>query len=254
MFSIKIADVPIAIDNRYPVVEKLSQDYLTSEPPLFCVSACDGELKKEAALLDEKFSLGELESIALYRKIADRIYEKDALVVHGAVVELDGAAYLFTAKSGVGKTTHARLWLSAFGERASILNGDKPLLRVIDGSVIAAGTPWRGKEGYGAPRNAPLRGIAFLERAPQNSASPETPSGALTRFVTQTYLPRGSAASGARALALIDSILRTVPLISLRCNMEPDAPLVALNAFGEAEKEKLLQSNLRIGDKYEQRS
>ena len=67
---------------------------------------------------------------------------------------------MFTAPSGTGKSTHARLWREAFGERVVMINDDKPLLLVRPEGVTVYGTPFRGKHGLGGDRSAPLRAIA----------------------------------------------------------------------------------------------
>ena len=50
---------------------------------------------------------------------------------------VDDYAYVFSADSGTGKSTHTQLWLEHFGDRAYILNDDKPAIRLIDGKVYA---------------------------------------------------------------------------------------------------------------------
>ena len=49
-------------------------------------------------------------------------------MLHSSAVVADGKAYLFTADSGTGKSTHTQLWPRMFGDRAYILNDDKPAL------------------------------------------------------------------------------------------------------------------------------
>ena len=228
MFTIDLAGIPVEIDNRYGEIERISRDFLTDEPPRFTVRATDAELESELAL-GTGASVELCESIVLYRKIAERLPAFDALVFHSAVVVKDGRAYAITARSGVGKTTHLRLWLKAFGDEVYILNGDKPTVRKIDGTLYVAGTPWRGKEGYGRAGLLPLCGIAFLKRAAENSAETVTPEQALEDFMMQIYVPKNAGAL--KTLALADEILQRVPLIRLHVNMDISAPRVALEAF-----------------------
>ncbi|MBR5449286.1 MAG: hypothetical protein IKV43_04775, partial [Clostridia bacterium] len=117
MITIKVAGLAIGIDNRFEYITRLAADYLTDEPPLFTVRATDDDIAEEAKMTDVKFPDGYLESIVAYRKIAEILPSYDAFVFHGAVLNYDGRAVAFTAKSGVGKTTHTRLWLSEFGEK-----------------------------------------------------------------------------------------------------------------------------------------
>lgn len=228
MFTVNLAGIPVGIDNRYGEIEHISREFLTEEPPAFTVRATDSELKAELAL-ETGASVELCESIVLYRKIAERLPEYDALVFHSAVIVKDGRAYAITARSGVGKTTHLRLWLKAFGDEVYILNGDKPTVRKIDGELYVAGTPWRGKEGYGRAGLVRLCGIAFLRRAEENFAEEITPEEALDDFLAQIYVPKNSGAL--KTLALADEMLSRVPLIRLHVNMDISAPRVALEAF-----------------------
>lgn len=238
MFTVKIADIAIGIDNRFSYVEEISRDYLTDSEPLFTLSASDDDIEREKQLSEENFPLGVFESTAIYRKMAAKLSEYDAFIFHGAVIEYKGAAYLFTAKSGVGKTTHVRLWHKKFPGEVSVLNGDKPVIRLINGEAYASGTPWRGKEGYGKPGILKLSGIAFLERGEVNEAHPVECDEVIMKFATQAYIPKTEGA--AKTISLFDKVLSKVPLIALKCNMNPDAALVAREAFLAARTNKFI--------------
>ena len=77
---------------------------------------------------------------------------------------MDGQAVLFTAKSGTGKSTHTKLWRDLFGERAVMVNDDKPLLRILKDGVLVCGTPWDGKHRLSTNCALPLKAICILER------------------------------------------------------------------------------------------
>ena len=230
MITVKLADLSIAIDNRYDYIERMAKDYLTDEEPLFTVSVTDADLEREAAMSEEKFFPDYLESIAIYRKIAERLPDYDAVVFHGAVLSYKGKAYAFTARSGVGKTTHTRLWISTLGDDVHYLNGDKPIIRLIDGIPYAFGTPWRGKEGYGVNESAELSSVALLERGANNVARVvEAKDGAL-RLLSQIYLP-STPMGVALTMRIADRIARAVRFVELKCNMEPEAAIVASKAM-----------------------
>ena len=96
----------------------------------------------------------------------------DGMLLHASAVVVDGYAYLFSAPCGTGKSTHTRLWLQAFGDRAFILNDDKPALRFEDGAWYAYGTPWSGKHDISANVRVPVAGICFLHQAKENTIRP----------------------------------------------------------------------------------
>ena len=167
-----------------------------------------------------------IESLAVYRKIAERLPLDDTVLFHGSSIAVDGVAYLFTAKSGTGKSTHTRLWRELLGERAVMINDDKPLIRVSETGATVYGTPWNGKHKLGTNASVPLRAICVLERGEHNSIVRIEPKTAYPTLLQQIYRPDSREAM-CRTLTLIDRMAETVALYRLRCNMEPDAARVS---------------------------
>lgn len=236
---ISLANMTVGIEHRYGYLSKLCEDYLAPEgaEPLFTVEPTREELDAEGALSQPRLPDAYLESVVAYRKIAEQLPFHGAAVFHGAVVVLDGRAYAFTARSGVGKTTHLRLWLRAFGARAYVLNGDKPVLLWRDGRAYICGTPWKGKENLGEGGILPLSGIGFLHRGEKNEAHPLAAADALSAFLLQVYMPKNGAAL-METMSLCDRVLRSVPLLSMHCNMEIEAALVTEQGFRALELKK----------------
>ncbi|MBQ8689702.1 MAG: hypothetical protein IJ515_04990 [Clostridia bacterium] len=231
MITIKIADIPIGLDCRFEYTEKVVAAFKTDEPPLFTVSASDADIELEYEYSGVRTRPEYTENVVMYRKIAEKLPDYDAVVFHGVMLELDGVAYAITAHSGVGKTTHSRLWLEKFPDKVKILNGDKPIIRLINGTPYACSTPWMGKEHYGYNAMRPLGAIGFLSRGTVNKSRKISVDGAVVKFMNQVYLAKGNGLMLARSMRICDSILSTVPLYELECNMSPDAPLVSYDAF-----------------------
>ena len=229
MITIDIGGLAVGIDNRYKYVEELAKDYVTDAVPVFTVSVTDGDIEEEHRKSGVNATPGYFESIVAYRKIAEILPKHDAFVFHGAVIAVDGVAYAFAARSGVGKTTHTGLWVSEFPD-AHYLNGDKPIIRFIDGVPYACGTPWRGKENFGKNEMLPLEGIAFLKRGAENEARSIPPSDAVDRLMLQVYLPKNGEAL-LSTMGLCDKLLSGTQLIELSCNMNPEAAHVCRSAF-----------------------
>ena len=231
--KLSLAGLNVEADTRFEFSDNLTRDYVTdSEKTDFSVSVTDEDIIHEAEASEVRYSKGYLESIALYRKIAEKLPYFDGIVFHGAVIAYKGEAYAFTARSGVGKTTHIRLWLERFGDKVHVLNGDKPILRVIDGVVYAAGTPWRGKEGYGIPEMLPLRAVAFISRSDEPRAKEITSSEALVRFASQIYVPNEPRAA-ALSLSVLNKIISNVKLFDVGANMKPESAEVSFAALTE---------------------
>ena len=231
MIKIKIAGLVVLLHNKYKHIEHLAADFITDGEADFEVFASDDELEAERARNPEGFSTGYLESVVLHRKIADQLPRYDAILFHAAVVEIDGRAYAFSARSGTGKTTHTKHVISHFGERARYVNGDKPIVRIIDGVPYAFGTPWRGKESYGENISAPLVGIAFLSRAPENSARVVNGDRYGSETLSSVYIPKERELAKA-ALGVASRMLSSVTVVDLRCNPDPSSAEATAAAFG----------------------
>ena len=240
VFTISLAGVPIGISSITPKVQEDFSEFMTSEPPKFTVVTTKADLVREIGFLDRKKTDEEvddrratrnrLEKRFLLRSIAERMLAYDVLLMHGAVVAVDGKCYMFTAPSGTGKTTHMRLWLEQLPQ-AYVLNGDKPFLKVTEeGDVLACGVPWRGKEGMGCNEILPLEAICILDRSTKNRISIEEPRNVIGRLIQQTNIPPEQVAA-MKALQLLDRIVHQVRLYHLECNMEPEAAEVSIGAM-----------------------
>ena len=238
MITIRVAELNIGVKYRYGFTREYLSNYITEGAPDFTVEVTDDDLLRESELAEEPTENEYLEYVAVYRKIADKLTEYGGAVFHGAALDVGGKAYIITARSGVGKTTHIRLWLEKFGDKVSVLNGDKPILREIDGKIYVAGTPWNGKEGYGKRGTLPLCAIAFLERDAENSYKKLTASDGLVRFMGQIYMNKDNPLALTGTLKLADKVLSAVPLYEFRCNMDISAAEMAACAFLSKEKEK----------------
>lgn len=229
MFVMSLAGVRVGVDNRYPFVERQCRAYLTEgENADFTVRVTEEEIREEAA--NGNFSDGYCESICVYRRICEEIAAYNVFLMHGSVIEVDGYAYAFLARSGVGKSTHTRLWIKNI-PHARVLNGDKPLFRVEeDGSIIAFGTPWNGKENWGENISAPLAAVCFLERGEENSIRAALPEEILPRLMHQYYL-RGERGSVERRLVMLDALVKAVPYYVLACNISDEAALLSYGAM-----------------------
>lgn len=115
----------------------------------------------------------------------NKLLQFGGLMLHASAVVMDGYAYLFSGPSGMGKSTHTGMYLKAFGERARIINDDKPALRRLDGIWYAYGTPWCGKDGININERARLGGICFLRRG-DTRLSRLSPSAAVPYVLSQT--------------------------------------------------------------------
>ncbi len=89
------------------------------------------------------------------------------IAIHTSTILYKDKAVLFLGESGTGKSTHTRLWRENI-EGAVLLNDDSPIIRIIDGTPIAFGSPWSGKTPCYKNEHYPLAGCVRLSQAPYN--------------------------------------------------------------------------------------
>ena len=241
----QIAEKRIQICSIYEQVHHYCREYRCQGEPDFTVTTTmadiDYERKKalrndflEGHLLQERQS-AYLEELAVYRKIAEKMPEYDTFLFHGSSVAVDGQGYLFTAKSGTGKSTHTRLWRKLLGDRAVMVNDDKPLIRVGHDCVTVFGTPYNGKHRLGNNIAVPLKAICLLERSAENHIRSIAPEEAYPMLLQQSYRPKDRTALAA-TLTLIDRLMGQVAFWKLGCNMDPSAAAIAFQFMSEGKR------------------
>lgn len=233
MFCIRLCDIVIELDDRYGYVRELCRDYLyplkTGESPAFRVSVSEQELMDYRLSVSRPMLPAEAESYLLYRKICGEMPKYGAFLLHAAVVSLEGRGYAFSARRGVGKSTHTALWEQYFN--AEVINGDKPLVRrEADGGFTAWGTPWCGKEGKQINTSVPLTAICFLEQGRVNEILPAATADAAARALEATLLPPDPQRQDEMA-ALVGAVVRDVPAFVLTCRPDELAARVAYEAL-----------------------
>ena len=150
-----------------------------------------------------------------------RQMERDAMILHCAYVEYEGEAILFSAPSETGKTTQANLWEKYRG--AKTVNGDRSLLRRIDGRWHACGWPVCGSSGVCHNKALPIRAIVMLSQAPQDRAERMGAMKAFTQIYSQITVNRWNRRDTQRAMELLEDLVANVPVYHLACTMEETA-------------------------------
>lgn len=250
-FTMRIAGLVIRINHIHDSIRELCRDYaidsagsadgayadgaVTSRTMPDCtISVTRQMIERERADADSGIWPDDyLETLAVLRAIAERLPALNRTVFHGATIAYEGRAYVFTAPSGTGKSTHIRLWRRYLGSKVRVINGDKPILEFVDSGVdagvdagagvIAHATPWAGKEGWQtAQAHAPLAGICIVTRGTRNVCRRIDPQTALPWLMPQIYMPNDSA-TAVRTLDLMDRLIRNVPVYLLDCDISKAA-------------------------------
>ena len=237
-FKIEIAGHTATVSSLFDSTRDYCRDYWTGKTAQCSIQITRDDLAFEQAELDREaaeegfrrrlFTDPFLDRAAVQRKMADFLIHKDVLMLHGSAIALDGQGYLFMARSGTGKSTHTRLWREVFGDRAKMINDDKPFVSLEAATPMLCGAPWSGKHGLHSNICVPLQGICILERGTQNRIWPIDAEDAIPMLLHQSHCPEGAQA---QHLALINCLAARVPLWRMTCNRESDAASTAFFAM-----------------------
>ena len=239
-FTIEIAGRAAAVASLFDSTRDYCRKYLTDRTPEHFLTVSREELAREQELLRQEaleeglrprqFPDPFLERSLIQRKLAEELLGEDILLFHGSTVAVDGKAYLFTAHCGTGKSTHTRLWRQRFGDRAVMVNDDKPFLRFSDAGILACGAPWSGKHGLDSNISVPLQGICLLTRGTENRIRSMGADEALPMLKQQAFQPV-SPEKMPKCRELVLRLADRVPLWHMECTRDPQAAEIAWEAM-----------------------
>ena len=174
--------------------------------------------------LDNLFDASELEVL---------LCRLGAFSLHSSLVRRSfGDAILFTAPSGTGKSTQAGLWEQYAG--ADTLNGDRSMIRRVDGRWTAFGSPFAGTSGIYRNESAPIRVLVVLRQAPENTIRRLSRAEAFRAIYSESVLPRWHTEAHERVISLVTEIVSEVPVYLLACTPD-ERPVTLLKTTLEGE-------------------
>ena len=218
-FNIKIANRVLQINSFYESTKKYCKDFLTDEKEEFVITLSEEDLKKEVTYQSNGQVYVNEEISALYRKIADYLIDHDIVVFHSSSFMVNNKAFLVTARSGTGKSTHAALLKEYLGDKFTYINDDKPLVEVKD-NITVFSSPWNGKERRGNNISSPLKAVIFLSRGVDNSYNKIIDKHDIyINLMSQIYLPLEKS-KREKALHLIDIILDKISFYEIKVNKD----------------------------------
>ncbi|MBE6748790.1 MAG: hypothetical protein E7557_06125 [Ruminococcaceae bacterium] len=228
--KLKVADLIVEVTPKYELLKTRSVPYIYNgekEPDI--VIPLSEQFFIDRQKENPHLSLDECEYIFTGSCFYTEIVKFDGVMLHASAVQYENFAYLFSADSGTGKSTHTHLWLKKF-PGAEILNDDKPAIRCIDGKYYAFGTPWSGKYDESVNTMTEIAGITFLSRGEANEITRVTGEDVMIDFLNQTVRP-GKKDYMISFMETLDKILSDVPVFRLKCNISPEAVETSYNAM-----------------------
>ena len=227
-----IADFVTEFDPKYKVLDMLTKsfEYHGERETDIKLNISEKNIKKLLNRMTSESIIDYAEEFAYATAFNRAIIKYGAMLVHSSAILYRGGAYLFAARSGVGKSTHTRLWQDAFGGDVQIINDDKPVVRIFEDKCIAYGTPFDGGSGIANNVSAPLKAVVFLERGDSNTVrKAETPE-ILTNlyFSTTKYVSKKTAEL---MLLNFEKLINLCDFYILTCNTDISAAYTARDAI-----------------------
>ena len=141
--------------------------------------------------------------------------------IHSASICYADRAWLFSASSGTGKSTHNNVWNQLYG--TEIINGDLNLLSIEDGRPVVHGIPWCGTSEMFDKRTLPLGGIVLLKRGEEDAVE-ELPPDKQALLVMQRFISPIWTGTQLKASArFAQKLSGQVPVCRLHCTKNPSA-------------------------------
>lgn len=221
----QIADLMIEYQSQYELLKRRSEKYKveTNQEIDFQMTMTEQEIQEALKNYQEGTEKSVVEYVQMSSKFYYSLLKYHGCLLHASCVVVDNEAYLFSADSGTGKSTHTGLWLRYLADKSPyILNDDKPALRVFDDGVYAYGTPFSGKYDISENRKVKVKGICFLEQSDTNSICKLESSKAIQLFLEQTTYHLNQE-NMEKLLDVLEVIMEKVPIYKMKCNISQEA-------------------------------
>lgn len=250
MNTYEIAELTTNIEIKGKTLARQGKIYLTSKSETAdIIVALADEFIRSKQKETPNLTMDECEYIWTSIKFYYKLLDFNGFMLHASAVAVDNKAYLFSAESGTGKSTHTWLWQRYFGEnRAVIINDDKPAIRLINNKFYAYGTPWSGKSDKNLNVKIPLQSIIFIERSQENWIDRIDSKEAIRLVLQQTIRPRNIEKMDL-LLVLLDKLLKVVPIYKMGCDISEDAVRLAYNTLNNVKCD--MNENERRKGRYE---
>ncbi len=149
------------------------------------------------------------------------LLNRDRFILHASLVASSWGGLLFSADSGVGKSTQADLWHTYRGGR--VINGDRAILS-REKPWRAYGSVYAGSSGYFVRESCPIAAVILLEQGKENRAWTATKGEAFRLLLLQSGVDRKNPGDVDKLCDLLTDLIGSVPVYRLACT--PDSRAV----------------------------
>ena len=212
------AGLKVEMEPKFGRLTRQSESYRSSGEPVMKIKP---DPYDETRVVMDRPSEEEREYICCSAAFCRDIIRHDRFFLHASAVVYEGEAYLFSAPSGTGKSTHTALWRRQFPQ-SYILNDDKPVIWPEKDHITVWGTPFSGKTDLQVNRGVPLKGICFLKQSSENQIQKVTEDKALALLLKNTYRPRSNVRMNL-LLDMMEQVMTQINIFEMSCTREPES-------------------------------
>lgn len=214
----EIAGLKVEMEPKFGRLTRQSESYQSSGVPVMKIKP---ELCDEKRTTMNGYTEEDREYICCSATFCRNLIPYGRFFLHASAVVCEGEAYLFSAPSGTGKSTHTALWRQLFPE-SYILNDDKPIIQSQKGRITVWGSPFAGKTNLHVNREVPLRGICFLKQGSENRIRRVTEEEALALLLRNTWRPPGNDRMN-QLLDTMEQVVTEIEIYEMSCTREAEA-------------------------------
>ena len=156
-----------------------------------------------------------------YLAFEDVLINHQGFILHSSFISWQNNGILFTAPSGTGKSTQADLWKKY--EDADIYNGDRTIIRKIDGKYYGFGSPYAGSSGIYRNESAPIKAIVVIEQGPDNVIRRLRGREAFLPLFRETLMNTWNKEYMEKMTDLLMDAAFQIPVYHLSCRPDQDA-------------------------------
>ncbi len=147
--------------------------------------------------------------------------KKGMFAMHSASIVYKGKAWLFSGRSGMGKSTHTALWNKLYN--TPIANGDLNLITISNGTALVHGIPWCGTSNICDANTYPLGGIVLLGRnsdeVVETLSEHEKVLLVMQRFISPSWTDEQLSEN----IDFSSKLIKLIPVCRLKCTNNPSA-------------------------------
>ena len=211
---------------RAPDAYYIERPTVLSNTPSACICARDADPLRVRGWIypDRESSIVSLNNVFDVGCIEYMLSALGAINLRSSFIRHNGGAILFTAPSGTGKSTQAVLWERYTG--AEQINGDRSVIRCVDGVWTAYGFPYAGSSGIFRNEAVPIRAVVVLRQASENAIERLRPGEAFRLLYSECAIQRWHEPGHTKVVDQLLLLSRVIPVYLLRCT--PDERAVRL--------------------------